>query len=304
MPKEKRNRIIVIGDIVLDKYVYVRPKIQSAERGHQNYPIPQYDIVHIDKKLGGAYNVAFLLQNRLLNTDVEFYTILQDDFKDLVHENIFRFENFNRSPHGKLSIKQRHVHFETLYTNGRFDYYRSMPKCTEQEVYEWVKTINFADADVVVLSDYIKGLFSAKTIQHIVAHSKVVIVDTKNPELDTYIGADFIKLNEHEFKNVQDYYGAKDYLEHIAPFKMIITMGEKKTMLIETDLEDGSVFDQRVDIRKMDPEYIVDTVGCGDAFMAGVAWSLAENGYDKPIQAINAGHEMSHISLSKMGATW
>jgi D-beta-D-heptose 7-phosphate kinase/D-beta-D-heptose 1-phosphate adenosyltransferase len=302
MENNNRHKIVVIGDVVFDKYVYINPKHANTERGHSNHPIPQYDIVHIDKKLGGAYNVAHLLQNRMTDVDVIFYGIAKPEHSKLIDQNMYKSELFNNNPKGIMSVKQRHVHVDTLYTNSRYDYSIAMDMCSEDDIYNWVKMLSF-DADLTIISDYRKGLFnSPKVISHVIANSQRVIVDTKNPNLDLFLGADFIKLNQQEFQDVQEFFG-DDMEESIITHKLIITRGDGDTLFIETDIEDKTITEIKIPIDKADQETIVDTIGAGDAFMAGFAWGLVKSNF-KAIPSIQEGHRMANINLQKLGASW
>ncbi len=301
----RKYEIVVIGDTVLDKYVYDRPKGNGMERGSGNTPIAQHDIVHIDKKLGGAYNVAHLLQNRVLNVNVTFRTLLPEEVHGLVDKNMYNFECLPAMLNGRFSVKERHAHFETLHVNARYDYYRAAPSCSQNDVYEWIKGLNFGFADLVVISDYRKGLLTDKVVRHIIANSKQTLIDTKNPNLDVYVGANYIKLNLQEFTDAREFYGNDDdkLAEALAIHNVIVTRGSGDTLFITTDPEDRNIMEIKVPIKKIDQEHIVDAIGCGDAFVAGFSWGILQYP-DSPIRAIDEGHFMANANLTKPGASW
>jgi D-beta-D-heptose 7-phosphate kinase/D-beta-D-heptose 1-phosphate adenosyltransferase len=306
-----KKKIIVIGDCVLDEYLRLRSKNNNLERGHRNEPIPQYDIVGILKRLGGAHNVAYLIKNRLDGADVRFYTAMPREYisnamlePDLLENGSAAGSIIPVSPHGRWSVKRRYVMDETNRTLERHDYYKPMEKCEDKDVLEWVRHVDFGWADLVVMSDYRKGFFSKEVITHIIANSKMTVVDTKNPDLDMFVGADFIKLNFQEYMNVHGFYGVDDVAEHLVAHKLVVTRGSDDTLLIYSEIEDGEVtgFEVKIPAQKEDPDNILDTVGCGDAFVAGFAHGLLETG--SPHKAIELGHWLAHVSISKLGAIW
>lgn len=298
------HRVIVIGDCVLDEYIRLRAKHTNQEKGYRNQPVPQYDIVGVLKRLGGACNVAHLLQNRLVDFDVTFYTTLPLTLQPLLEAPFDVQHTFNANPMGKLSVKRRYIDHEFNHMLSRHDYYKPMSACSNKDVLDWVRTINFGDADIVVISDYMKGLVCKEVANHIIANAKAVVVDTKNPDVDMYIGADYIKLNHQEFINIHEFYGMDDVAEHLVDHKLIVTCGSDDTRYIHSQLEDNEVkgYDIRIPTKKVDPNHILDAVGCGDAFVAGFVWGLLQN--DSIPHAIDEGHFMANQSLYKLGAIW
>jgi len=302
-----KHKIIVIGDIMLDEYLRLRPKGGSLERGFSNNPVPQYDIVGILKRFGGAYNVAYLLHERLQNNEVQMYGAFPSGLDDLVNESFGDCDPGNymfRSPAGKFPVKRRYIDSESNYAHARHDYFKPMGKCEDKDVLDWVRNIPFHEADLVVISDYMKGLLSKNVVSHIIANSKIVVVDTKNPDLDIFIGANYIKLNESEHLNIIKTYG-DDADEKFAPHNIILTRADKGTLFLSANLQkdDTPLYQAEVPIRHIDTESIVDTVGSGDAFVAGFAWGLLEHNEDV-MKAIEEGHWLASVSLGKLGAQW
>ena len=305
-----RKNIIVIGDVVLDKYIYLLPKNLTYEKGKAAETVPLYDIVHIDKFLGGAYNVAYYLQNKLLDNDVFFYTALPINYRQYISDNI-SYKCCDGNLKGVLDIKQRQavdifstkeeIGTETARIKDRYDYRVPVAKYAENDIYEFVKNINFHDADMVVISDYRKGFFTKKILQHIIANSKLVIVDTKNPVLEDYIGANYIKLNLSEYIEITNLYS--DKLDEITSmFKMIVTRGALSTVYAVPEIEDKTVMEISVDVEHVEQQYIRDTIGAGDAFVAGFTSGLLDTG--DAVAAIKEGHKMAAIKLAHFGTQW
>src|SRR5436305_14459651 len=65
-------RVVVVGDLILDRYVW-----GDAERISQEAPVPLLRADHREHRLGGAASVATML--RALNADVQLIGVVGDD---------------------------------------------------------------------------------------------------------------------------------------------------------------------------------------------------------------------------------
>lgn len=253
---------------------------------------------------------------------MKFYTSLPQQFinKEFLDPQLgedYDKQYFTRNIVGKLPVKRRNLDSEFQHTKSRYDYYKPMDMCNTDDIYDWIKQINFGWADLVVMSDYCKGIFGHKNsnriasfdkiVEHVIVNSKLCIVDTKNPNLDIYTGSDYIKLNNAELEAVKECYGEQNLEEHVAPHKLIVTCGREDTRLLycDNDKETNEIktFDIRKNPLRIETSSILDTVGSGDAFVAGFAWGLLEH-EGGAVSAIAEGHSMAFRSLTRLGAQW
>lgn len=156
-------RILVIGDIIQDRYVY-----GTMERLNPEGPTPLVKVTHEKTLLGGAANVW----NNLINLGVK---------ADLVEY-----------PEAYQCVKTRVIcdgHYVT-----RIDNERTVPG---SYIFEQVSKLDLSLYDYVILSDYAKGaLDRVSDIIKLIGPDKV-IVDPKR-DIDNYQGAWLIKANELE----------------------------------------------------------------------------------------------------------
>ena len=160
--------IVVIGDILIDEYIYGTSTRLSPEA-----PVPVVKFLGKERKLGGAANVYNNIKS--LTQDVELV--------DITNCEMFPFAKSD------YPIKQR------IYADGhyvtRVDYEEEMDN---SDLYDYVKQ-NVKDC-TVVLSDYNKG--TLKNPQRIITALKenncYIIVDPKQ-DLEVYSGAGIIKPN-------------------------------------------------------------------------------------------------------------
>ena len=158
-------RVLVIGDIILDKYIY-----GTSTRISPEAPVPV--VTHLEEKttMGGAALVYDNLKS--LGVDVEMYDTLEDH-----------------------SVKTRIIcdgHYITRIDEDK--------DADSNVVLQRIKQADFTPYDIVVLSDYDKGTLdnAKKIIKHINKFNCKVIVDPKR-FAQNYDGAWLVKPNNSEY---------------------------------------------------------------------------------------------------------
>jgi D-beta-D-heptose 7-phosphate kinase/D-beta-D-heptose 1-phosphate adenosyltransferase len=160
------NKVLVIGDIIIDKYIY-----GTSTRISPEAPVPV--VTHLTEKetLGGAGLVYENLKSLGVNV-----TLL-----DIDQQN---------------SVKTRVIcdgHYITRIDDDK--------QADGDAVLERIKQSDFSVYDYVILSDYNKGVLNnaKKIIKHINKFNCKIIVDPKT-NMERYEGAWLIKPNEKEFQ--------------------------------------------------------------------------------------------------------
>lgn len=158
-------KVAVIGDIIIDKYIY-----GSAERLSPEAPVPVVKQSHIVQKHGGAGNLYENLES--LGVDVDLLIFGQ---KNSIKTRIFC------SGHYVTRLD------EDFFADGDI-------------VLNSILNRDFSKYDYVVLSDYGKGVLdkSKEIIEHISKFGCKIIVDPKK-SYEYYIGAWLVKPNESEY---------------------------------------------------------------------------------------------------------
>ena len=158
-------KVLVIGDIILDKYIY-----GTSTRISPEAPVPV--VTHLQEKttMGGAALVYDNLKS--LGVDVEMYDTLEDH-----------------------SVKTRIIcdgHYITRIDEDK--------DADSNAVLQRIKQADFSAYDIVILSDYDKGTLdnAKKIIKHINKFNCKVIVDPKRFAHD-YQGAWLVKPNNSEY---------------------------------------------------------------------------------------------------------
>lgn len=191
-----RTSVLVIGDLMLDRYIYGRVERISVEA-----PVP---ILAIDRELampGGAGNVVRNLT--ALGAAVAFISVVGDDQagSDLTgliggQPNI---EPWLLVQGGRTTtVKTRFLSAgQQLLRTDREETSPMQPRLAERMVR--IARDAMAATSVTVLSDYRKGLLTGEVPAQLIAAARAagrpVIVDPKGPDYSRYAGADIIMPN-------------------------------------------------------------------------------------------------------------
>jgi D-beta-D-heptose 7-phosphate kinase/D-beta-D-heptose 1-phosphate adenosyltransferase len=191
-------RVAVIGDVMVDEYLTGRVDRISPEA-----PVPVVRGVELKAVAGGAANVAANVaalgaQVRLVGVvglggaaEVEALISAKGRARGLLIEDASR-----------RTIRKMRV-ISNRQQIVRLDHEDLHPLSHEIEAALIAAAGRaIADSDIVVLSDYGKGLFGDQALASIIALAKTagkpVVVDPKRPEFSAYSGADLVTPNRGE----------------------------------------------------------------------------------------------------------
>ena len=197
--KFKNTKVTVIGDIMLDRFLY-----GDVERISPEAPVPIFKFTNEKVMLGGAGNVAANLAT--LGCKPTFLGFVGSDTNGEVvdtllkkvgsHSHLCRLLNY------PTIVKTRYIanHNHLL----RSDKEELLPYIPEllPKFYKLVKQA-VRMTDIVLLSDYNKGVLNKETTQMIIKICKEsdvpVLIDPKGNDYTKYKGATLIKPNVKEF---------------------------------------------------------------------------------------------------------
>jgi len=195
----RSKRIAVIGDIMLDKYIFGHVSRISPE-----YPVPVVDVTHEDYRLGGAANVA--LNTLSLGAETVLIGVTGNDSNRDILLELFRSrrlatEGLIADPSRPTTCKTRILSQNHHITRVDFESRKDVSTEIEQAVFDsFIAVIDSIDA--IVLEDYNKGLLSTQLIKRIIASAKrqkiPVLVDPKLHNFFAYKGCSVFKPNLSE----------------------------------------------------------------------------------------------------------
>jgi rfaE bifunctional protein kinase chain/domain len=198
LPDFARARVLVVGDVMLDRYWF-----GDVNRISPEAPVPVVLVRRVEERPGGAANVARNIA--ALGGRVSLLSVIGDDEPGKALEALLAGSGVDLSLHrdAELSttVKLRVVgHQQQLL---RIDFERAPSKeALAEKLGEYEKLVD--EADAVVLSDYGKGGLAhvSRMIELARAHGKPVLVDPKGSDYARYRGATVLTPNRSEFREV------------------------------------------------------------------------------------------------------
>jgi D-beta-D-heptose 7-phosphate kinase/D-beta-D-heptose 1-phosphate adenosyltransferase len=273
----KTARVLCIGDVMLDHYVY-----GQVERVSPEAPIPVLWIEREMKTLGGAGNV--LRNLRALGAAASFISVVGNDEAG---REIGRLVEAQDGAEAHVLVQpQRTTTVKTRYIAGnqqllRADRESAIPldPYIREDMLRLAREL-VADHSVVVISDYAKGVLTEGVALEIIRAAREagahVIVDPKGGDHIRYRGADLIKPNRRELAHAtgmpvetddEIIAASRALIERCGFNAVLASLGAEGSLLIAAD---GAAHIQRAEVRE-----VFDVSGAGDTIVATVAAALA-----------------------------
>ena len=198
LPGFRRARVLVVGDVMLDRYWF-----GDVSRISPEAPVPVVHVKRTDERPGGAANVARNITS--LDGSATLLAVVGNDEAAGTLEKLLAAERVKASLHRdrelSTTVKLRVIGQQQQLL--RIDFER-MPshRVLARKLGEFERLVD--GADVVVLSDYGKGslLHCEKMIAAARRHGKPVLVDPKGWEYERYRGATLLTPNRSEFRRI------------------------------------------------------------------------------------------------------
>ena len=303
----RRVQALCIGDIMLDRFMYGK-----VERISPEAPVPIFKLCKEKQMLGGAGNVVANMAS--LGCQVTFIGIVGNDEagkklstllrKAKAHAHLLRLEDYPTIVKTRLIAGSNHL--------LRADQEEQLPVIEALlPKFEKILTQAIKNVDVVVLSDYNKGLLTPITTQMIInichKFNKPVIVDPKGSDYSKYIGATIVKPNLKEFSeatgkkyNPQDKgflaavkNNAQELFEKFKIKNLLVTLSEYGMMFVPSDKNEDCLQ------IPTEAKEVFDVSGAGDTSLATLGAAI---GSDVPIkEAMKLANLASGIVVGKLG---
>jgi len=303
--KLHRKKCLIVGDVMLDKYIYGDVMRISPEA-----PIPVVKVTSTKYTLGGAANVAENIY-RLGAQAILCGVIGNDESGHIISDKLEKYE----IPFiGKIQSNRPTTTKTRIVGKGQ------QVVRVDEENSEWIDTgevqqlknsiINtLSQVDAVVVSDYKKGVCGKELIQTVIQQSQMkkipVIVDPKGDDWSKYKGADYITPNFKEFGEALNHCtsGVPLQNEHTAICRAamdLLNQYELENILV-TRSECGMTLVNRKEGVSFPAlaQSVYDVSGAGDTVLAALTAFLSA-GMD-PKEAVNLANIAAGISVSHSG---
>ena len=301
--KIQNKKVLVIGDIMLDQYVF-----GSVERISPEAPIPIININDTKASIGGAGNVLNNLNS--LNIKTSFISIIG---KDAAGKTLKKYiENLKNVEYALLIDENRKTTCKTRYMSEGQQLFRTddetpniLDKALKEKIFKYF-LLFIKQTDIIIFSDYGKGvfldnLFCQKLIKAALKKKKKVIVDPKGNNFEKYKGSFFITPNTKEAFKATKINPMNNHLTEKCG-KIIINNKWSDNVLLTRSANGLSIIQTNKNEHiKSNTEEIFDVTGAGDTVIALFSAAIAaENNYSDSAHFANIG---ASIVVKKSGTT-
>ena len=306
---KESEKILCVGDLILDHYVH-----GDIDRISPEAPIPilkandrNYNI------LGGCGNVARNICSA--NNKCHLISIVGNDDDGLkLKEIIKKIKNLTSSlivdPVRCTTKKTRYVCENQQILRVDKEMENPISSAIELKIIKLLKK-KINDCNVIVLSDYNKGVLTNNLIKKIIKiakdYKKILIVDPKKKDFSVYAGATFITPNLKELKEATNTLGistksnedslvlklSKKIINKF-DFKAVITTRSSNGISVVTDV--GSFFHLPSEAKE-----VFDVSGAGDTVLAYLSSSISKG--ESLESSIKISNVAAGLAVAKFGTS-
>jgi rfaE bifunctional protein kinase chain/domain len=273
LEKLSRLKILVVGDIILDRYLYGK-----VERISPEAPVPIVEVEREEIRLGGAGNVA----SNLVSLGVKTY-ITGVVGKDSAGEKLLnllrdkgiepRLVEDNRPTTEKIRVVSMSQQLLRIDREDRSKISGSALKHIKEVVYE-------EDYDGVIVSDYAKGVVTHRVMEAIRDRESFYSIDPRPSNKNLYVGANLVTPNEKELRAMTDPLG-EESVEVLG--KVLKKELELETLVVTRGAKGMTLFTDEVKSFPARAREVYDVTGAGDTviasltafYLAGASWEEA-----------------------------
>jgi D-beta-D-heptose 7-phosphate kinase/D-beta-D-heptose 1-phosphate adenosyltransferase len=298
-----RQTVLCVGDLMLDEFVYGEVSRISPEA-----PAPVIAVQRTETSIGGAGNVARNIAS--LGARCIFVGLIGDDeagaqlkarlAQEALIESVLVCDSSRPTTRKVRFVSE---HFSTHMLRADWEMAQPAAAAIEQKLIDAILPL-LPRADIVLLSDYAKGVLTARVIRNVIDAArklgKAVIVDPKSANFAIYRGATLLTPNRKEFAEATRSRAdtdssiaeaAQDAMQLADCEAMLVTQSEHGMTLVPRTGEVIHVPAHPVKVR--------DVSGAGDTVAAMLAVVLAAGaGWEAALRMATAA---AAVAVSKKG---
>ncbi len=300
------RRVVVIGDVMLDHFLFGRVQRLSPEA-----PVPIVEYDHDDYRPGGAANVAMNLA--ALGASVSLIGVVGDDeaaarLRQLladggVDAGDLVTDDDRRTTRKLRIVTQRQQQVARVDFENDTDIAGPVADQVDAAV-----AARCADADIVLVSDYLKGVITSGTMAAVLGAATprgiAVLVDPKIPHLDLYRGVTLVTPNQVEAETAtharirtddEARDAARRLRERLHCTSVVITRGEQGMWVLDgttTPATEANFASAALEVS--------DVTGAGDTVIGTIALALAAQA--SLVEAAQLATVAAGVAVSRFGA--
>ena len=271
----KSPKLLVIGDLMIDHYLW-----GSCERISPEAPVQVVNVESESAVLGGAGNVINNLN--ALGAEVNVISVIGNDstsneLKTMLAEIgvdtqylVAQQERITSKKSRIIASQQQVVRYDCESTDA-------ISNDSQDNIIQiYQKIIN--DYDVVLLSDYGKGVLTDDLTQSLISianeNSKKVLVDPKGLDYSKYTGAYLLTPNKKEASEATQI-DIKDEASLIQVITQLKSECDLGVSLITLSEQGVAIYDHELRTHPTVAREVFDVTGAGDTVLASLGYALA-----------------------------
>jgi len=304
IPKDaSKIKVLVIGDVMLDRYWWGNVSRISPEA-----PVPVVNLESVSATLGGAANVAANIVG--LGAEPFLVGVIGEDEAAAAILGIAKSKNISadflwKSSERRTTVKTRIIAHNQQIVRVDQETKTNLSEFEEESVWK-IAEILIGQVEIVVISDYGKGLLTEKLLSSLITKSndagKLVLVDPKGKSFTKYKGATMLTPNRFELTEVSngeqysqisvEENGGK-LLSELSLTYLLVTQGEDGMTLFEKD--------KALNHLSVEPRNVYDVTGAGDTVIACLAVAMAAG--VSFLEAAKTANIAAGLVIEKIGTT-
>jgi len=302
--KSKGRKIAIIGDVMLDKYVY-----GTISRVSPEAPVPVVDIDKTEFRLGGAANVANNI--KALEAEPVLIGVIGNDYdskhyldvmKSLGLSTVGIIKDNNRPTTAKTRVIAHSQHVLRVDSEVKDD----ITAATRKKILTYLGK-NIKSFAAVILQDYNKGVLTKELIFQAISiarkNNRPVYVDPKFHNFFEYIDVTVFKPNRKETADILAMKidgetsvkeAGRKLIDKLNCEYLVLTRGEKGMMLFDKEKNKTVILNIPTKARR-----VADVSGAGDTVISTIAVMLA--GGANIIEAVMLANQAAGIVCEEVG---
>jgi D-glycero-beta-D-manno-heptose-7-phosphate kinase len=304
LAKSSGNKICIVGDIMLDRYM-----LGDVTRISPEAPVQVFDIKKTEPKLGGAANVS--LNIKTLDAEPFLIGVIGKDIEGEILRQVLKnqkqnveglIESNDRPTTCKTRVIASSHHLLRIDSESK----REISNDIEKQIMNMLNE-NAGEFKILILQDYNKGVLTKSLIKKIIEFSKInkikILVDPKFDNFFQYKNSFIFKPNR---KELEDAFGRKakndvelmkicrDLLNKVKCENLVLTLGEYGMKVFNNSNGKLKIHSVKTKARR-----VSDVSGAGDTVISTLAVTLS--GGANIIESVEIANIAAGIVVEEVG---
>ncbi len=294
------KRVLVIGDVMLDRFVY-----GTAVRISPEAPIPVLNITHQTKMLGGAGNVVRNIAS--MGGEALLVSVVGEDtdgaeISDILSNTGGLTPHLVKSVGRPTTLKTRFIADGQQLLRSDQEATHELQPATAEKLLKAYKSA-LESADIVVLSDYAKGVLSDPVLKEAIALARAanlpIIADPKSEDFSRYAGVTLLTPNRKEMIAASGKPCGTNGEVETAALNVLAKTGLETLLVTRSEAGMSLITEESAHHIAAEAQEVFDVSGAGDSVIAALA--LAHGAGAPLLEAANLANLAGSIAVAKSG---